>query len=353
MSNANRRDGSRLRAAFIHVFLIGGSLVFVLLILELALMTGWFDGLDKPRPIWIPPKYKTLDLEIDYRNYEFAKEKPFRFTDQVRSLQKPPGSYRIAVLGDSFVWGDGIPYEQAWSHRLEQRIREGYQNVELLSWGRRGLQTDDELAFLKKYGIRYDIDFLIVGFVTNDPDMGGYSQRYLGWQNCSYLNYVKKLFPNAITFVSSYLNSFLYERVLADYGYRNWEDKLYADENLAKYAKLLQDFSAFCEENSIPLLFALTPNSYVPSFQEKYRKIIPLLEQAKIDFLNLYPAVVRDLGHYPLRQLWANPADGHPGELVHEVYAKEVFEYLQVNVLDTDARVCSMRSSDSAGDRMP
>jgi hypothetical protein len=323
-----------------------------LLLLELALKTGWFDGLDNPRPIWIPPKYKALDRSIDYRNYEFAKTRPFGFTDEARSLQKPPGSYRIAVLGDSFIWGDGLPYEQVWSHRLERKIRDRYQNVELLSWGMCDLQTDDELAFLQKHGIRYDIDFLIVGFVTNDPDMGDYPQKYLEWQNSHYFAYIKKVFPNATAFLSSYLNAFLYERFLSDYGYQNWENKLYTDENLTKYGKLLQEFSAYCEENSIPLLFVLTPNSHAPIFQEKYRKIIPLLERAGIDFFNLYPLVVRDLGHYSLRQLWANPADGHPGALVHEVYAKEVFEYLRENILDTDSRVCRLSCVDSSGDRM-
>lgn len=37
----------------------------------------------------------------------------------------------------------------------------------------------------------------------------------------------------------------------------------------------------------------------------------------------------RDLGHINQRKLWANPGDGHPGTLMTDVFAKEVFNYLE------------------------
>jgi hypothetical protein len=42
-----------------------------------------------------------------------------------------------------------------------------------------------------------------------------------------------------------------------------------------------------------------------------------------------------ELGKYQNRALWANPADGHPGNLVTEVYAKHVFSYLNEEILKT------------------
>lgn len=325
--------GFRYKRIIQNAALICISLLVFLLILELMLRTGWFDGVDNPKPIWIPLKYKQLDQQIDRANHEFAKNNPYGFTDTVRSISKPEGVYRIAVLGDSFIFGDGVPYEEVWSHKLEKRIYANYENVELMNWGRNGWQTTQELAFLVEHGVKYDIDLLVVGFVTNDPDMGDYRQKYVEFKNYNIYRYLSYLFPNAMDFTSSYIDAFLYEHFLTDYGYVNWEDQLYSSNNLMKYANVLRYLSSYCKENSIRLLFVFTPNSYSARFDKIYQKIIPIFQQTGIDYLNLYPAVVRDLKHYSTRQLWANPADGHPGTLVTDVYADEVFKYLQQNVL--------------------
>ncbi|MBI1880030.1 MAG: hypothetical protein HYR94_17735 [Chloroflexi bacterium] len=326
---------SRIKGAIEKFLLICFSLLGTLAIIELVLATGQFDDLDNPKPVWIPPKYKALDRRIDSVNFEYAKRNPYGFTDKIRSMHKPAEVFRIAVLGDSFIWGDGIPYDQVWSHKLENKILTQYKNAELVSWGKNGWETIDELKFLEETGVNYNIDFLIVGFVTNDADVGNYQQKYLKWQESTFFRYTAKLFPRTIEFFSSHINILLYEKYLTDYGYDNWREKLYSEDNLKQYLSVLWSISEFCEQNSIPLLFVLTPNTPDPDFQEKYEKIIPLLEQAKINYLNLYPAVVREFKNYNPRQLWANPADSHPGTLLTEVYANEVFAYLQQNVLES------------------
>jgi hypothetical protein len=79
------------------------SLLVFLAILELILRNGWFDGIDNPNPIWIPQKYIELDQQIDRANHAFAKKNPYGFTDKNRTVSKPEGVYRIAVLGSCYV----------------------------------------------------------------------------------------------------------------------------------------------------------------------------------------------------------------------------------------------------------
>ena len=86
------------------------TLVAIVLGLEWALRAGFLNGIDTPHPVWIPPRFKKMDREIDLLNYEYAQTNPYRFTDVVRSKEKQKGVSRIAILGDSFVFGDGIPY---------------------------------------------------------------------------------------------------------------------------------------------------------------------------------------------------------------------------------------------------
>lgn len=295
--------------------------------LELALRTGFFDGRDNPAPVWIPAKFRVADGLIDAKNAEFAAGNPYGFTDKVRSIKKPAGVQRIAVLSDSFVWGDGLPYDKTWSHKLERKIIRKFPRTEVLSWGKNGWQTLTEFYFLWNEGFRYQPDVVLVGFVTNDPDMGDYPQKLLEWNGARLFSPVRFFFPNALDFLSSYINRFV-EHFFKQYGYYNWEDKLYTAKNLMKYEKLLKMFSAYCKTKHVQLIFILTPNHYHPQFRGKFDKIIPLLKDTGIEVLDLYPAVYAKLHGVNYRKLWANPADGHPGDAVTTVYADEVFAYL-------------------------
>jgi len=281
---------------------------------------------------FISQKDREVNEQINQGNRVLAQKHPHGFTDEVRRVLKEPGVYRLAVLGDSFVWGDGITYDQIWSHKLERRLLAAYPGqVEVLSWGLRGWSTLDEYNFLQQYGVHYNINTLIIGFVQNDPDIGYYKQRYFKLNQISVIKPFKFFLPNAINFFSDQVESLINR--YADIGYINWEVKLYSPENLDKYFQLLKVLSTFCQSHSIALLVVHTPANYDPSYQEKFDKIIPLLKQANIAYLDLHPAMARDLGGYTYRQLMANPANPHPGPLVTEVYAREVFDYLRKNHL--------------------
>lgn len=308
--------------------LISFPIILCLFILEITLRTGKFDGEENPTPIWIPERFKAINRQITIQNKEIAKHNTFGFNDRERSRHKAPKTSRIAILGDSFVWGGGVPYDVIWSHKFEKIISGRFQNIEVLSWGISGWSTLDELNFLKTHGKDYEIDLLIVDFTTNDPDLGTYPQQYLNFGKSLWFAPVKKFFPLSSQFIRSYVNN-IYERYLTkDFGYFNWENKLYEKENLKNYAKVLSDFSVICRELNIDLLFVLTPNNYHEVFKEKFEKITPLLTEARIQYLDLYPAVYQKLHNIPHRHLWANPADAHPGDLVTEIYKNEVFNFL-------------------------
>ena len=305
----------------LSLLLIPLSILVCLFILELLLTVGVFSDEDNPTPIYIPTKFIKLNAEINRKNSVIASYNRHGFNDRPRQYAKPPGIIRIAVLGDSFIWGDGVDYDTIWSHKLEKKLLEQYDNIEVLSWGQNGWSTKDELDFLKKEGIKYNIDLLIVGFVTNDPDLHNIPQEQL------VLTPAKKYFPNSVAFLTSYINR-ITEMYFPEYGYTNWEDKLYSDNNLLNYRKVLEELFTFCQTKNIKLLFILTPNNYYEYFIDKYNKVIPIFQNIGINYLNLYPIIYKELHTYNPRKLWANPANGHPGELVTSLYANEIFKYL-------------------------
>lgn len=317
------------------------SIVFLLLFiilfpgLELFLRTGIFDDLS---PIWIPDKYHHINSTINIENEENSLNNPYFFNDHIREKEKPEGVFRIVLLGDSFVWGDGLPYGQAWGHQLERKARRLNPDIEVFNWGLRGWSTYNQFRFIQ-YGIEYDIDLLIIPFVYNDTDDGTIWRKELEWHEGEkwYNNFIisplSKVFPNASGFLISHINAFLCDFIYTEYGYKAWHDKLYCEDSLVKYQELLFELSAFLKEHEVPLLFVLTPNTHEEFNKRYFDKIIPLLDNASIEYMNLYPVIAREFADYKPRELWANPANAHPGKIVMKFYAREVLAYLRRNDL--------------------
>ncbi len=316
------------------------SIFLCLSLIEIALRSGYFDNLDDAHPGWIPRKYRTIDGNINARNILNSKGNTFGFNDRERDVQKKEGVYRIAVLGDSFIWGDGLPYEITWNHKLEKKIVSRYgEEVEVLSWGKCGWSTLNEYDFFRQHGVKYGIDLLIVGYVTNDPDPGNLTQNYFRIER---KNFIRKLFPNVMDFLKDNLEN-LVDNSLRDYGYADWENKLYTPQNLQKYSMVLRQFSNFCNDHGVRLLFVLTPPNYEEWVKTKFDKITPLLKAADIEYMDLYPVVARDLKKDKVRELWANKANPHPGDLVTEVIANEVLRFFNTNVETKAIRLNKVR----------
>lgn len=319
----------RQQAAFINLTL---SLLTILLFCglgELILRLSYFQDPQKNKTIWIPPALKERDLEITRQHYERADKHPYGFNDAVRSISKPARKKRIAILGDSFVWGEGLPYDQSWNHLLEKNITEKYPQIEVLSWGKRGWDTLHEFQFFEMEGIKNQIDCLIIGFVDNDPDWANITQKNFIWQGALFLRPIHSFFPNLVDFVVTYLNNILEKRFFKDYGYEVWLEKLYSHENLENYGLLLKDVSQFCRNQKITLLFVLTPHGTQEKEKLHFEKIVFLLQEANIPYLNLFPSAYQRFHTIPDQQLWANPANSHPGPLLTHLIANEVFDYLE------------------------
>jgi hypothetical protein len=80
------------------------------------------------------------------------------------AYDKPPGVFRIVVLGDSFTFGEEVGDEDAYPHRLEALLP----GVEVLNLGVHGYGHDQMFLYLKEEGIRYHPDLVLLGFLSDD-----------------------------------------------------------------------------------------------------------------------------------------------------------------------------------------
>jgi hypothetical protein len=98
------------------------------------------------------------------------------FRDAPHAEAKAPGAYRIAVLGDSFVFGSGVAQDAILTRRLAAHLGPGFEIVNL---GVPGYGTDQELLTLRRWGRKLSPDLVLVGFFWNDV-MENVSDRIYG-----------------------------------------------------------------------------------------------------------------------------------------------------------------------------
>jgi hypothetical protein len=86
------------------------------------------------------------------------------------SLDKPPNTFRILMLGDSVTFGHGAIYESTYPYLVEQRLKAWRPDIDWQVWnlGVPGYNTTAELAQLHELGPAYDPDLVVVGFFEND-----------------------------------------------------------------------------------------------------------------------------------------------------------------------------------------
>lgn len=92
----------------------------------------------------------------------------FGFNDQDYPLQKTQGVYRIVIVGDSFNWaGDREGnYATMLEHMLDNHY--GSHRVDVINTGYPGTHTGEQLAMLKKFGLQYNPDMVILGFFAGN-----------------------------------------------------------------------------------------------------------------------------------------------------------------------------------------
>ncbi|CAN5354171.1 hypothetical protein BH09BAC1_BH09BAC1_26790 [soil metagenome] len=265
--------------------------------------------------------WRVYNDSINNRNLLYSQQHPHGFTDRSREVVKPVGVFRIAVLGDSFIWGDGIPYEEIWSHKLEQLILERYDSIEVMHWGKNGWSTKHEYEFYITEGYKYQPDLLLIGYVSNDPDMGLFLQRsQIVRQNYSWWF---REYPNFSASLASVLGQDQMDR---------WEQDLYEEPNIGLYTQVLARFDSVLKAHSVEYAFIITPNSVMEEQKIKFQIVTRIMDSLGISNFNLQPKMIAHFGtDFDEDILVANVANGHPGSVLTKVFADSTFKWLQDN----------------------
>lgn len=103
------------------------------------------------------------------------------------AVPKSPGTFRIACIGDSHTFGDGVGEQQTWPAHLEQALRERWPGgeLEVLNCGVNGYDSIEELVWLERYVLpTFELDAVLWQYFVNDANSSGNRRqrdRWLEW----------------------------------------------------------------------------------------------------------------------------------------------------------------------------
>lgn len=163
------------------------KLVLVLLSLAMGLVVA--EGLVRSLAGDILPKgglyeldpYTGKRMRAGWRGRVFGQEvriNSLGLRNPELSYAKPPGRYRILVLGDSWTFGYRIAERDCFPRQLERRLNERARlrgdppRFEVINAGVIGYSTTQEAAYLRVRGHRFSPDLVVVAYYpVNDTDL--------------------------------------------------------------------------------------------------------------------------------------------------------------------------------------
>ena len=154
--------------------MLAGGTLFALLLGEIGLRVAGvtfpvFDTYDELRGMALRP-----GKEGWYRMEGGAHVRinSLGYRDVEHALKKPAGSFRVAVLGDSFVEARQVDVEKTFWHLLGSNLGScsalGGKPVEVLNFGIGGYATTEELLTLRRDVLRFSPDLVLLGFFAGN-----------------------------------------------------------------------------------------------------------------------------------------------------------------------------------------
>jgi lysophospholipase L1-like esterase len=99
---------------------------------------------------------------------EYAINEEGLRTGGLGATRQAPQGLKLLLLGDSFTFGQGVPYEMTWGAVAERELRALGVGVETINAGMQGMDTRSELLLLRELRSRHRPDVVVLGFLIND-----------------------------------------------------------------------------------------------------------------------------------------------------------------------------------------
>jgi lysophospholipase L1-like esterase len=312
------------------------SLVVALLLAEVATRLALGFPLVPLVPPAVAPAPTIPTIPSDTRVYQLPAGQPpltnsAGFHDHEYPVAKPPGTFRIVVLGDSVAFGYRVDLDSSMTKLLERKLNDtGDTRFEVLDFGVPGYNTTQELAYLNETALNYAPDLVLLIYVLNDADPVIVPEHGLGRGPDT---------PEPPELLTQSVGRFYFPQLLyGAYGRLRTPASL-ADDPRTKFTDdnpgwldsqdALHQMGEVTRAHGIPLVVAIFPSLVQLDEHYPFAAIHSLIAGVASDAgaypLDLFPAYRGQ----PARPLWVGPGDSHPNAQGHAIAANALYDYLR------------------------
>jgi len=269
------------------------------------------------------------------------------FRGESFSIIKADDTLRIAFLGDSFTFGEGVRFEDTYPERAIKLLREEYGSpalrFESFNFGVSAYNTGQSLRLLENVVLKTKPDIIVFGYTLNDaeepffdidPATGGIVRSHKELVLREGLGEPRP--PKTIFFRSSIARLIWQAMKKREFSSRteSYYTELYENDNPGWLAarKDIKRFVSICEAERIdsyimcfPILYRLDETYPFRDIHAMIRATVDAEPYERVNFIDIFPY----LEGRKAKDLWVHPADQHPNEIVHRVAASALFAGIQ------------------------
>ena len=261
------------------------------------------------------------------------------FRDSDFSGEPKPGQFLIAVLGDSFVFGQGVPQSETFPAVLQNILNRSQKTETFRVWnlGVSGYNTEQEAYLLRSFVLQRKPNWVVVGYNINDCEPIGID-------------------PNATptgpestpSWTDRTLNYFKYELMIAQVMKQrvgnvirmfnpNWYASNYVQDTLDQYLShnggwikvsgLLKQMKTECDERGIGFTLAILPamlNFDNYPYKQANDLILSFCKKNSIDCVD----ILSSFKDHNFMKYWVSSLDPHPNESAQHIFAKALADHL-------------------------
>jgi lysophospholipase L1-like esterase len=241
------------------------------------------------------------------------------------SVKKESGTKRILVLGDSTTLGWGVSSDKIYPYLVESYLNNETslgRKYEVINTGVGNYNTYMEYQTLRRT-IEYEPDIIILGFCLNDFEI---------WKS-----------PNKFTnkiILESRLYWFIWDKVLNSavrFGlysdFEHYYRGMYSNaEARAEVMGDIEKIFALAKQHNSTLIFVNIPELHKLNpypFKEVNKDLESFIENKGILYLDLTMPVE----DFDAQTLWISYEDPHPNEIAHEIFAKQIVNFMKAKGL--------------------
>ncbi len=329
-----------IRWLLARLALVAFSFFLVGLVLEVAFRLEFYHSKDFAMEMWkyaVRLKRPVANPELSFvhvaNSHAFlmgvdVKINSQGLRDYEYPFEKPPGTYRIMMLGDSTTFGWGVSLEDTAAKILERKLNNGRttgnNKFEVINAGIGNYDTVQEVTYYATRGRAFRPDLVVLVFFINDPEPVPIERSGV-FIDRSYL-------------VALAVNRF--DGLLRRFGRRPaWKDyyaSLYDDNRPSFQAckTALKSLASSTRNNRSSLLVALLPEMHQINddsypFKTEHQKIKDIMALESVPVIDLIDGLE---GHGPENTLWVTPLDDHPNAKANELIATQIQDWILKNI---------------------